>query len=129
MFHVVECYGTDLIKYEDLECEINMSFYKVKTRSFTRRIYGSLGRMDVLHGRLRDDEEEMYDHFTFQILFVNSLLNTHRRETLDSYPITFDTITLMERLIGGAMKIDAKIHHGQLFSHNAIFVETVSPTL
>ncbi|CAN7069714.1 unnamed protein product [Brassica rapa subsp. trilocularis] len=109
MFHVVECYGTDLIKYEDLECEINMSFYKVKTRSFTRRIYGSLGRMDVLHGRLRDDEEEI--PFGFEC------------------DEAFDTITLMERLIGGAMKIDAKIHHGQLFSHNAIFVETLSPTL
>ena len=41
----------------------------------------------------------------------------------------FGTITLMERLIGGTMKIGAKIHHGQLFSHNAIFVETLSPTL
>lgn len=71
MFHVVSCYGTDLIKYEDLECEISMHFYRVRGRSFTRRIYGSLGRMDVLPGQLRDDEEEMYDHFTFQVLIFN----------------------------------------------------------
>ncbi|CAN6867006.1 unnamed protein product [Brassica oleracea] len=184
MFHVVSCYGTDLIKYEDLECEISMHFYRVRVRSFTRRIYGSLGRMDktksffllciLIPGCWLHCKKIMYEFSSFLPMhamenrdfirqfiaeypppenigfipdqFNNLGWNWHNTAIVlsdyvdDTYfngvsPFgvecdeAFGTITLMERLIGGTMKIGAKIHHGQLFSHNAIFVENLSPTL
>ncbi|KAJ0243931.1 hypothetical protein HA466_0199120 [Hirschfeldia incana] len=64
-FNVVECYGTDFLGNENLGIDIDQPFYRVRGKSFDRMIYRPIGSMDVLLGQSRDDDEEMYEFFSF----------------------------------------------------------------
>ncbi|CAF1791391.1 uncharacterized protein LOC106370696 [Brassica napus] len=60
VFPVVECYGTEVLTSENSETEINVPFYRVRGRSFTRTIFRPTEGFDLLLGQVRD-EAPMYE--------------------------------------------------------------------